>query len=174
MLLQILAHTPKWVFAIFIGLLLLGARQLRGGRVGLLRMTLMPLAMSALSFYGVVSVFGEASLALLGWAGAACAAAAYIVRRPLPAGTRYDPSARTFQLAGTGVPLALMMGIFFTKYAVGVLLVMHPQLAHQAGFAAGIGTLYGAFAGIFAARSLRLWKLAMRRDAVRFPAAIPE
>ena len=174
MLLQILAHTPKWVFAIFFGLLSLGARQLRGGRVGLLRMTLMPLAMSALSFYGVVSVFGEASLALLGWAAAACAAAAFVLRRPLPAGTRYDPAARSFQLAGTGVPLALMMGIFFTKYTVGVLLVMHPKLAHQAEFAAGIGTLYGAFAGIFAARSLRLWKLAMRRDAARFPNAIPE
>ena len=49
---------------------------------------------------------------------------------------------------------------------------MHPQLTHQAGFAVGIGTLYGAFTGIFAARSLRLWKLALRPDADHLPAAI--
>ena len=65
---------------------------------------------------------------------------------------------------GSAVPLALMMGIFFTKYAVGVLLAMHPELRHQMGFALGISALYGGFSGIFAARALRLWTLALRSD----------
>jgi hypothetical protein len=174
MLIQILTHTPKWVFALFVLLFWLGARQLLSGRVGLARITLLPLAMSALSFWGVISAFGDSPLALLGWAIAAGTLGAWVLARPLPASTRYDAATRSFQVAGSAVPLALMMGIFFTKYAVGVQLAMHPQLAHQGEFAIAIGTLYGAFTGIFAARSMRLWRLAVRDDAARLGAAIPE
>ena len=174
MLLQILAHTPKWVFALFAVLLSLGAKQLLAGRVGLARITILPLAMSALSFWGVISAFGDSPLALLGWAAAAGTLGAFVLARPLPASTRYEPSTRSFLVAGSAVPLVLMMGIFFTKYVVGVLLVMHPRMAHQGEFTIAIGTLYGAFSGTFAARSLRLWKLALRADGQRLGAAIPE
>jgi len=47
---------------------------------------------------------------------------------------------------------------------VAVQIAMHPELAHRPDFAIAIGALYGAFSGIFAARALRLWKLAIRRD----------
>jgi len=57
-----------------------------------------------------------------------------------------------------------MMGIFFTKYVVGVLLAMHPELGHQATFEIGISALYGAFTGIFAGRAIRLWRLAIHAD----------
>ena len=165
MLLQILAHTPRWVFVLFAGLLWLGGRQLLAGTVGLARITLMPLAMTGLAVYGVVSAFGDAPLALACWGGAALAMAALLLQRPPPAGTRYDAAQRRFHLPGSAVPLALMMGIFFTKYVVGVQIAMHPELAHHHNFALAIGTLYGAFSGIFAGRALRLWKLAARRDS---------
>ena len=67
-------------------------------------------------------------------------------------------------MAGSAVPLMLMMGIFFTKYVVGVSLSMHPELAHQTPVAVGISALYGAFTGIFVGRAARLWKLAIRTD----------
>jgi len=89
-----------------------------------------------------------------------------VLQQPLPASTRYDRAAREFQVAGSAVPLVLMMGIFFTKYVVGVALAMHPELRQQAGFAVGVPMLYGAFSGIFAARAVRLWKLAIRTDAM--------
>ncbi len=167
MLLQILVHTPKWVFAVFALLLWLGARQLRPGRAGLGRVMALSAAMTALSLAGVISAFGDSAGALLGWAAAAAAAMALVVRQgPLPAGVRYDAAARSFDLPGSAVPLALMMGVFFTKYAVGVALAMHPGLPRQAGFAVGIPMLYGAFSGIFAARAVRLWRLAARSAAV--------
>ena len=50
-----------------------------------------------------------------------------------------------FHLAGSAVPLALMMGIFFTKYVVGVHAGDAPETrATTHAFALGIGTLYGA------------------------------
>jgi len=164
MLLQIILHTPKWVFAVFVLLVWLGARQLLSGSVSLAKVTAMPIAMTALSVFGVLSAFGDSLGALLGWAAAAAALIALVLQRPLPATTRYDAAAREFHVAGSAVPLMLMMGIFFTKYVVGVALAMHPELRQQAGFAIAIPVLYGAFSGIFAARAVRLWRLAIATD----------
>jgi hypothetical protein len=127
--------------------------------------------MTGLSFYGMLSAFGDSPLALFGWAAAATLLLLTVQRWPLPVAARFDAASRSFHLQGSAVPLALFMGIFFTKYVVGVLLAMHPDLARHTGFALGIGTLYGAFSGIFAARSLRLWKLAIREDREALPAA---
>ena len=164
MLLQILIHTPKWVFALFALLLALGIQQLFNRRVSLARATMMPVALAALSVAGVFSAFGGAPAALAVWALATVAVAAAALRRPLPASTRFDASTRSFQVAGSALPMALMMGIFCTKYAVGVGIALHPELALNPGFALVISTLYGAFSGIFAARLLALWRLALGSD----------
>lgn len=164
MLLQIIAHTPKWVFALFALLLWLGGKQLLAGRVGLARITVLPIAMTGFSLYGVASAFGDAPSPLLGWAVAAVMLALVVLRRPLPAATRYDMATRSFEVAGSAVPLALMMGIFFTKYIAGVQVALHPELAQNGNFALAVGTLYGGFSGVFAGRALRLWKLALRQD----------
>ncbi len=166
MLMQIVLHTPKWVFAVFFLLLWLGARQLLANQVSLTRVTLMPVAMGGLSVYGVVSVFGDSFGALLGWAAAAAVMAALVLQRPLHAATRYDAAARQFEVAGSPVPLMLMMGIFLTKYVVGAALAMHPELRFQPTLAIVVPVLYGAFTGVFAARAVRLWKLAIRTDAM--------
>ncbi len=164
MLLQILAHTPRWVFVLFAVLVWYGSKQLLAGTVSLARVTLMPVAMTGLAIYGVASAFGDSPLALLGWAAAALVPLALLQQRPLPAGTRYDAARRTFHVVGSAAPLALMMGIFFTKYVVGVALAMHPELRHQTMFVIGVPAVYGVFSGSFIGRALRLWKLAIRQD----------
>lgn len=61
------------------------------------------------------------------------------------------------------MPLALILGIFLTKYLVGVELALQPALARDSDFALQIAALYGVFNGLFAAlRALRLWKLVQR------------
>ena len=172
MLMQILIHTPLWVFALFLLLLWLGMRQLLTSQVKLSRVTLLPLAMVGLSLYGVASAFGQSPggpRALAGWAVGVAVLATIVLLRPLPTGVRYNAARRRFQLPGSAVPLMLMMGIFFTKYAVGVKLALDPALAQQAGFALAVGTVYGAFSGIFAARAARLWRLALQSERALAP-----
>lgn len=167
MLMQILIHTPLWVFALFLLLLWLGMRQLLTNQLKLSRVTLLPVAMIGLSLYGVAAAFGQSSggaRALAGWAAGVAVLGAVVLLRPLPAGVRYDAAHRRFTVPGSAVPLALMMGIFFTKYAVGVKLALDPALAQQAGFALAVGTVYGAFSGTFAARAARLWRLALQSE----------
>ena len=161
MLIQILTHTPAWVFAVFGLLLFLGMRQLRSGTVGLARITIVPIAMAGLAIFGVVSVFGDSHVALAAWAGAAALCATLVMRMPLSASTAYDAASRRFHVTGSAAPLVLMMGIFITKYAVGVTAAMMPALPHQPDFALGISALYGLFSGIFIGRAARLWRLAL-------------
>jgi hypothetical protein len=166
MLTEIFLHTPKWVFFLFAGLLWLGARQLIANSVSLSRVTLTPVVMTGLAIHGVTSAFGNSSLALVAWAGGAIVAVALVLQRALPAATRYDSASRRFHVAGSAVPLALMMGIFTTKYVVGATLAMHPEIHGNATFALAIPALYGAFSGIFSGRAVRLWRLAIRDDRV--------
>lgn len=161
MLMQILTNTPKWVFVLFLVLLWQGLNQMLPRTVGLTRSTIVPLAMTALSLYGVVSVFGDTPQSLLTWVvGAALAFAVYTsVSRADQ--IRYDAASRTFNLPGSVVPLILFMGIFLTKYAVGVSTRLQPALVHDSSFALSLGMLYGAFSGVFLARATQLWRLAL-------------
>ena len=171
MLIQIVSHTPRWVFVLFAVLVWYGCKQLVAGSVSLAKITIMPIAMTGLAVYGVATAFGDSPMALVGWAAAALALLALVLQRPVPATTRFDAPSRTFHVAGSAVPLALMMGIFFTKYVVGVSLAMHPELRQLPLFAIGVPVIYGAFSGIFVGRGVRLWKLALRQSATQ---ALPE
>lgn len=161
MIMQILAGTPKWVFVLFAALLYMGIQQMLPRRVGINRITILSLAMTGLSLYGVVSVFGDTPQALLTWVVGAAVAFAINFQMGSSPRIQYDMASRSFQLPGSVVPLALFMGIFFTKYAVGVTLSVQPALAHDSGFALAIGSIYGAFSGVFMARAAKLWRIAL-------------
>jgi len=57
-----------------------------------------------------------------------------------------------------------MMGIFFTKYAVGVTLALQPALARDLPVALALSAVYGAFSGVFLARAARLWRLVLAHE----------
>ena len=164
MLMQILLHTPRWVFLLFFALLSLGIRQFAAHSASFGRALVQPLAFLGLSLYGVLSGFPAQPLVLLAWTLAVILACVAVITSELPAGTAYDALSRRVALPGSPVPLVLMMGIFFTKFAVGVTLASAPQMAQQTGFALPIAAMYGAFSGAFRGRAMRLWKLTMRQS----------
>ena len=159
MFVQITSHTPIWVWAIFVLLLWFGFKQSLPSAPGLKRITLIPLAMLGLSLYGVISVFGSAGALLLAWGSSLVLAATLIAQQPVQHGTNYTSWTRRFELPGSWVPLMLMMGIFMTKYGVGVTAVMRPDALDSAVFSYSICGVYGVCSGVFAGRALRLWGL---------------
>lgn len=160
--LEILHHVPRWVFVLFVVLLVLGTRQLLTRRVKFTRATIPSIVLALWSLYGATAAFASNPLALLFWSAGAVAAFALVFNRPLPAGTAFDTWQSRFTLPGSAVPLALMMGIFFTKFGVGVVLGLQPALASDSSFALTVCAVYGAFSGIFTARSARLLRLALQ------------
>lgn len=163
----ILAHTPGYVWALLAMLVALGSKQLRTSHIGIVRASITPAAMFVLSLYGTVSAFGASPAVLLAWLAAFAATAAMMVLLvPAPAGLRFEPAERKFIVPGSSVPLALMMGIFVLKYAVGVQLAMNPALRHHVDFMLVVAPFYGAFSGVFAARSFRMIRLALQHRRI--------
>jgi len=156
MLAEILRHTPAWVFVLFVLLLVLGFLQTRTRAVPLPRLALLPLAMLGLSVYGIVSGFGAHPLPLACWAAALAAVVAANFALRFSRRVFRSPTGGSFTVPGSWVPLALMMAIFFTRYAVAVALARDAALAAVPGFAAAAGLAYGAFSGVFVARALHI------------------
>ena len=163
-LFQILQRTPLWVFALFFGLLALGYLQSKPRELSAPRLALLPLAFGALSLAQVWVNFSAQPVAFLAWGGGT--AAALLANRALkqPAGARWTAQNGSFHVPGSWTPLALMMAIFFGRYALGVSLTMAPALAYASGFAAAASFGFGLLSGAFLARALWVWS---RRPASR-------
>ena len=167
MLIQIVLHTPAWVWGLFTALLAVGLSQTRAREMSLLRVTLLPLVMIALSLSGVFRAFGHAPLALGGWAagvGAALSLARGLVQAR---GARWLPASGTIDVPGSWLPLALIVGLFAVKYVAGAGLAIQPSLAADPLFAGLCGLGYGGFGGLFLARGWGLRRLAGRSQTLQ-------
>lgn len=156
MITQILAHTPLWVFGLFFGLVYLGYQQSRTRLVSRNRLIVLPVAMLAWSLYSVWSTFDTHVTAIVAWACAWGAVVALgLARSPLQ-GASCDADAKQFTVPGSWMPLGLMMGIFFFKYAVAVVHATSPGVLGTATAVVAVAGAYGLFSGMFAARALRV------------------
>ena len=154
MLLQILNHTPIYVWAILATLIVLGVKSMREREMTLRRLLILPLAMLALSLNDIGNKFGFTAPALAAWSAGCVCAALFIARFG-----RRRISASTLpghvRVAGSAAPLATMMAVFFTKYAASVMLALRPQLGAAALAVLPVGALFGIFNGVLLGRLLR-------------------
>lgn len=160
MFLAILSHTPVWVWTLLAALVALGAYQARDREMTLLRVTVLPLVLIALSVSGVLSAFGVFPIAIGGWLAGVGVALALGKRFVVSRGARWSAETGRLHVPGSWLPLVLILSLFCLKYAAGVTLAMHPAMAHDATFAGLCGLAYGGFSGLFLARAMGLRGLA--------------
>ena len=154
MLVEILKRTPPWVFVLFFVLLAIGYFQSKDRAVSRVKVSLLPIAMIGLSFYGVVSALAFSPVSLFCWLLGIGVATWFGVILSIPRGVSYSIEAKLFSVPGSWVPLALMMAIFFTKYVVAVVLARQLPFAGEVTFMGSISLCYGLFSGLFLARAL--------------------
>ena len=160
MILAILQHTPTWVYGLLFALVALGVSQSFPRSVTLRRSAALPLLLVGVSLMGVVGTFDHQPPALLAWAAALVATVAALHGRVDTTAVRYAPDTQRFQLPGSWVPLALMLGLFAVKFGAGVTLATRPVLRDDTGFALAASAAYGVFSGVFLGRAMALWALA--------------
>ncbi|WP_307189003.1 DUF6622 family protein [Massilia sp. Root335] len=154
MLIQILTHTPIYVWAILAFLVQRGMIAMRDRDVELRKLVMIPAVMLVLSLQDMNAKFGLGGPALAAWALAAAAMA-------LPAGLagtgRIGASnvPGSVRVRGSRLPLVMMMAVFFTKYVASVALSVAPQLRHDTLFACAVCGLFGVFNGWFVGRLAR-------------------
>jgi hypothetical protein len=157
MLWQIILHTPLWVWPLLAGLIVLGLVQARDRSVPGFVVLALPLFMVAYSAYGVIATFGGDPRALAGWgAGILVAVALNQFVFGIPRGVVREPGRWRFLIRGSLLPLVLIMAIFWTRFALGVLAGMSPATLSPPGFVIGIAFWLGLCGGFFPARSIRI------------------
>jgi hypothetical protein len=151
---EVIRHTPHWVWAVLALLVVLGSLHLRAQHPARLRVALLPLALGCYSLWGAVSLFGLHSAVLLAWALGVGLTACVSRRFVWSQGIRHEPASDRFALPGSVWPLVLMLTVFAVRYSVVVTLVFHPDWAGDMGFAAGASAVYGMLSGLLAGRAL--------------------
>jgi len=162
MITTVLAHVPAWVWVLLAALIALGVSQTFPRSIALRRATIMPIALIVLSISGVTGTFHGEPLALAGWAVGLAGAVAVALSAGAWKGIGWSAQTQRLLVPGSWWPLAIIMGIFMTKFAVGTTLAIHPSSAADPTFATLVSLAYGAFSGVFFSRGLAMWKVAHR------------
>jgi len=158
----IVRNTPSSAWLLLAALVAAGLAQARERTASLLRIAVLPAAMTLFSLSATVSIFSRSPVlpeALWLWLLGAAAVTALLA--PHQANARFDAASRSYALPGSWLPLALMLAIFLSRYTVAVRLAMHPQLVMDTGFVLVVATVHGVFSGIFLGRAAQLWRLAL-------------
>jgi hypothetical protein len=154
MLMQILSHTPVYVWVALALLVLRGVSAASDREMAFGRLLIIPLVMPLLSLQDISGRFGAGAAGVALWAAAAIVTAAVTWK---VSAARVSPGRQDGKVLvrGSWVPLAVMMAVFFTKYAAIVTLAVHPQARQDMLFVGLACSLFGVFNGIFFGRLVR-------------------
>ena len=158
LIVQILSHTPIWVYALFFVLLVFGLIQTRTRTVSKIPALLLPVGMIALSLAGINSSFGLRTIPLAAW-GAALTVAT-VVGYTFFRDKRIHCKATDgkFFIPGSWVPLVAMMAIFFAKYVYAVMNASNAEVISTPMFIGALSAVYGLLSGYFSSRAVNLIK----------------
>jgi hypothetical protein len=148
------------VFVLFFALIALGYYQSKDRMVRRSKISMLPVAMIALSFYGVLSAFGMAPIGFALWVLGVAISVKLGAKLAAPKGVIYSAETQSFFVPGSWLPLAFMMAIFFTKYAVGVILAKQLPVARETAFVGSVSLCYGLLSGVFLARAIAILQAA--------------
>lgn len=158
LILQILSHTPIWVYGLFFVLLVFGLLQTRTRTVSKIPALLLPAGMIALSLAGISSSFGLTTIPLAAWGMAITIAT--VVGYTFFRDRRIHCKATdgTFFIPGSWVPLIVMMIIFFAKYVYAVMNAFNAEIISTPMFIGALSAVYGLLSGYFSSRAISLIK----------------
>jgi len=163
-IMQIVQHTPLWVWGILTAITLVGALRWRDHEMTRLRLLLAPLGLGGYSLWSAGAVFGIDAVAA--WLAGMSLAFAINHKLQWPRAVKVVGDGR-FALQGSPWPLLLMWTIFLLRYALAIKLVFQPALAQQVAWAIGAPLVYGTLSGLFAARAWRVLQSARTPELVR-------
>ena len=150
---EVVRHTPTYVWGILAALVLFGSLQMRDQSIGRTRVLVLPIALAAYSLWGATSTFGLRPEVIAAWAvgiGAMLWTSQWI---QWPRRVEFQPERDAFKVGGSVVPLLAMLAVFATRYVATVALIMHPQWRGIAAVDIAGGLGFGLLSGVFAMRA---------------------
>lgn len=157
-----LAAIPVWVPFLLAALVAAGVRLSRSREQAPAVALGLALGMGTLSLFGVVSGFGAALAPVATWLVGMAVALTLGERVVVPRGLAFVAERRRVWVPGSWWPLALMLGIFAIKFALGAAAGMGTPVSGHSAAAAAAGLALGLLSGGFAVRSLAVLRVARR------------
>ena len=165
-IIQIVQHTPIWVFPLIAVVLWLGSINLRERTVPLRLLLVLPVVLLVLSIGNSIGTSAEPLFALVDWLFSATIGVTIgwrLTQKPL----LIDPRAGRLTLPRTVVPLVVCIAIIVLRYAFGYLYGRYPELLADRTYALALiagGALLG---GVMFGRCARLgvWYWQARSEA---------
>jgi hypothetical protein len=154
MLLQILIHTPLYVWPVLALLIYRGVSARKDHEMAFGRILIIPLVIAPLTLTDLVVKFGPGVATFACWSAAAAITALLTFTFSAPRIAVGSQPGKVL-VRGSWILLSLLMAIFFTKYAAAVMLAVAPQLRHSPGFIMLACGAYGLFNGVFLGRMAR-------------------
>ena len=154
MLNQVLSHTPAYVWLILALLLARGVMAMRQRETTLRKLFIIPCIMLPVALLDIARKFGIDGLPLASWALGVAATMWLVWWHDGPA-VAAGVKPGSVRVAGSVMPLLLMLVIFAVKYVTTVMLVVAPALLHGAAMTTACCALLGAANGYFFGRLLR-------------------
>ena len=159
MLLQILTHTPVYVWFLLAGLIALGWAQSRDRQIRPLQLLALPALMLGLGGWALAPGIAALQLVALVWLGALALGTAGGLRTPQQPGTAWLARSGRFQLPGSWIPMGFILFIFMLRYCSSVAFVMHPEWHSLPSVRVTLALLLGLVSGLSVGRTLGLLRL---------------
>jgi len=109
--------------------------------------------------------------ALAAWGLCVAAVSMFCLKSMDPETARYDPESRKLIIAGSWIPLLVILAIFSVRYAMGVARGMDLEIVRDRNVQLAASLLLGAFSGFFLARGLLFWRAHSARPSSQ-PSAV--
>ncbi len=165
LLLQILIHTPIWVWVILAFLVWRGVAAMRPGRISLQKLAIVPVLFSVWGLWSISHRYGGSGPAWAGWlvgVGVGAALGWRLLRR---ATLTRDAATGALWRGADYSQLPLLLVTFLIKFGFEVAFAVAPPLVSVGSVSAAYLLLSGAFTGMFIGR-FAWYVVASRRSAV--------
>lgn len=153
-----LSHVPVWVWFVLVALIALGLSATRTRRKSLAAALAMPVAMTIYSCIGATSAFPHLPQAWVAWCGGLLATLGLRASLGMWGRVQWSRAEHCVVMPGSWLPLACILMLFVLKFAVNVLMGMHPMLRDDTMFAVTVSLVYGSFSGVFGGRAVAIWR----------------
>jgi hypothetical protein len=163
---QILLYTPRWVFGLLAGLIVLGLLQVRTRQVPIQAVFIMPVAMTMMSLIGTLMDLGFTAVTISCWLLGAVSVTLLLVKISSNSSVAYDHTTRKLRLQGSWIPLLVILIIFCTRYALGMSFGMNLTIVHKFYFAPLMSLILGALSGYFIAQGIKYLQVVRRTTAL--------
>jgi len=150
-MLQIIAHTPIWVFFLLMTLLYLGYRQSKDREITAYPVFIMPVVFITLGISGTLQQqWLCTTLFVISVAFGVTASL-----RTSSINRMYKTPNKKLYIPGSWLPMICMVGIFIARYTFNVLAVTKPEQLASWSFIVPYAMSTGFFGGYFLARAIK-------------------